>query len=512
MEWIADPTLWVGFVTLVVLEVVLGVDNLLFLAILSDKLPPKQRDRARLIGLSLAMLMRLALLASISWVMSLSRPLFALGWFEPSWRDLILIGGGLFLLIKATTEIHERIAVPAHGHGAVAARAAFWPVVAQIVVLDAVFSLDSVITAIGMVDELYVMMAAVIVAVLVMLVASRPLTEFINARPSLVVLALGFLLMIGLVLVVDGFGIHVPKGYVYAAIGFSLLIEVLNQLGERNRRRRAAGLSPRQRVADTVLRLLGGVPLPVPAYAAADAGRAVDGFAPEERRMVQGVLGLAQRRVTAIMTPRRDVVWLERALGRDEMLRALRESPHSELPVARGSVDEIVGVVRKQDFLGAALGAEPLDLARVLRQPVSVPASASVLDALKIFQRAPVELLLVVDEYGTFRGVLTRTDLLEAIAGDLPDAHGDPAQPQALADGALLLDGAMPADALQEQLGLERLPPGEYGTAAGLVLALAGHIPGKGEKLEWGGWSFEVHALQDNRIRRLIARRAERSS
>ena len=228
--------------------------------------------------------------------------------------------------------------------------------------------------------------------------------------------------------------------------------------------------------------------------------------------MVQGVLGLAQRRVTAIMTPRRDVVWLERALGRDEMLRALRESPHSELPVARGSVDEIVGVVRKQDFLGAALGAEPLDLARVLRQPVSVPASASVLDALKIFQRAPVELLLVVDEYGTFRGVLTRTDLLEAIAGDLPDAHGDPAQPQALADGALLLDGAMPADALQEQLGLERLPPGEYGTAAGLVLALAGRIPDKGEQLEWGGWSFEVHALQDNRIRRLIARRAKRSS
>jgi CBS domain containing-hemolysin-like protein len=269
------------------------------------------------------------------------------------------------------------------------------------------------------------MMAAVVAAVIVMLAASKPLTAFIGARPSLIILALGFLLMIGLVLVVDGFGIHVPKGYVYAAIGFSVLIEILNQLGERSRRRRAAGLSPRQRVADAILRLLGGVPLQSPALAGAAGGTVEpEAFAPEEKHMVRGVLGLAERPVTAIMTPRREVAWLDRAAGRDELLRAVRESPYRELPAARGSVDRVEGVVRKEDILHACLGGEPPDLARVMRPPVTVPAAASVLDALRIFKGAPVELALVVDAAGAVAGVVTRTDLLEAIAGDLPDAHG----------------------------------------------------------------------------------------
>ncbi|MET1082153.1 MAG: TerC family protein, partial [Burkholderiales bacterium] len=234
MEWIADPTVWVGLATLVALEIVLGVDNLIFIAILSDKLPPGQRDRARIIGLSLALVMRLALLGSITWVMSLTTPLFSFRGLEASWRDLILIAGGLFLLIKATTEIHDRLEQKPHTSAA-GSPAGFWPIVAQIVVLDAVFSLDSIITAVGMVDELYVMMAAVVIAVLTMLFASKPLTEFITKRPSLIILCLGFLLMVGLVLVLDGFGLHVPKGYLYAAIGFSLMIEILNQFASRRR-------------------------------------------------------------------------------------------------------------------------------------------------------------------------------------------------------------------------------------------------------------------------------------
>src|SRR5688572_433156 len=493
MEWVTDPTVWVGFATLVVLEIVLGIDNLIFIAILADRLPPQARDRARVVGLSLALIMRLGLLASISWVMSLTAPVLTVFGQGLSWRDFILIGGGLFLLVKATTEIHDRLEPQTRGPASAAVHAAFWPIVAQIVVLDAVFSLDSVITAIGMVDELYVMMTAVVIAVLVMLVASKPLTAFIGARPSLIILALGFLLMIGLVLVIDGFGIHVPKGYVYAAIGFSLLIEVLNQLGERSRRSRIAGLSPRQRVADAVLRLLGGVPLQAPALAGAAGGSfPPEVFAPEEKRMVRGVLGLAQRPVTAIMTPRREVAWLDRQAGKDELLRAVRESPYREFPAGRGSVDEIEGVVRKEDILQACLGGEPPDIGRVMRAPVAVPASASVLDALKIFKGAPVELALVVDEYGALSGVVTRTDLLEAIAGDLPDAHGEAPGARPLGGGALLVDGAMPVDALQERLGLERLPEGEFHTAAGLALALFGRIPARGEKLEWGGWTFEV--------------------
>jgi predicted tellurium resistance membrane protein TerC len=412
MEWIADPTVWVGLATLVALEVVLGIDNLIFIAILADKLPQKERDRARIIGLSLALVMRLALLASISWVMSLTTPVFSLWRLEFSWRDLILIVGGLFLLVKVTTEIHTRIE-PQPGARPTATQGAFWAIVAQIVVLDAVFSLDSIITAIGMVDELYVMMAAVVIAVAMMLFASKPLTAFISARPSLIILCLGFLLMVGLVLVVDGFGMHVPKGYLYAAIGFSALIELLNQLAARGRRKGRSGIRSRQQVTDAVLRLLGGVPLP--AYAMPEG----QVFGSAEREMVGGVLTLRDRRVSSVMTPRDQVVSLD--LADKDVLAKVRASPHRELPVARGSLERMEGVVRKEDVLALCVDGKPIEAGGVLRQVPSVRADASVLDALNEFKRHTAELALVVDDRGRFQGLVTRTDLLEAIAGEFPD-------------------------------------------------------------------------------------------
>lgn len=412
MEWIADPTVWVGLATLVALEIVLGVDNLIFIAILADKLPPGQRDRARVLGLSFALLMRLGLLASISWMMSLRAALFGVWRFEFSWRDLILIGGGLFLLVKATTEIHDRLEPRPRGKPG-AGQAGFWAIVAQIVALDAVFSIDSIVTAVGMVEELYVMMAAVVIAILAMLVASKPLTAFITARPSLIILCLGFLLMVGLVLVVDGFGLHLPKGYLYAAIGFSLMIEILNQLAARGARKSAKRLSGRQQVADAVLRLLGGVPLT--AYAV--AGGPV--FGPAERQMVGGVLSLHERPVSAVMTARRDVAWLD--MNDPDVLASLRANPHREFPVGRGSIDKVEGVVRKEDVLALCVDGRPIDLAGVLRPAPSMRAHASVLDALNQFKRHTAELAIVLDPQGRFVGLVTRTDLLEAIAGEFPD-------------------------------------------------------------------------------------------
>jgi len=436
MEWITDPAIWVGLATLVVLEIVLGVDNLIFIAILADKLPVEQRDRARLIGLSLALIMRLALLASISWVISLTAPLFSLGQLQISWRDLILIAGGVFLLIKATTEIHHRIDMQPAGAAAAPVRASFGPVVMQIVVLDAVFSLDSVITAVGMVDELYVMMAAVIIAVAAMLLASKPLTRFIVARPSLVILCLGFLLMVGLVLVVDGLGVHVPKGYVYAAIGFSVLIEALNQTAARNRRKYAASLPPRQRVTDAVLRLLGGVPLPstvegtprntdqLNALSPDASNQHV--FTPVETRMVSDVMHLASRPVAAIMTPRPAVDWLDVQETVDSILPRVQASPHREFPVGRGGIDQVLGLVRKEDILSACLAGKALVLEDLLRPPVVIAATSSVLSGLDLLRHTTDEMMIVVDEYGSFQGVVTRTDVLEAIAGEMPDRGEGP--------------------------------------------------------------------------------------
>lgn len=236
MEWLADPSIWMGLATLVVLEIVLGIDNLVFIAILADKLPPHQRDRARVIGLALALLMRLVLLAALAWIMKLTEPLLTLFDHSFSGRDLILLGGGLFLLFKGTMELHERLEGREHHEDGKKVYASFAMVVAQIVVLDAVFSLDSVITAVGIADHIPVMVAAILLSVLVMLLAANPLGRFIDANPTVKMLALAFILMIGAVLILDGLDVHVPKPYIYAAMGFSVLVEWLNLLMRRRAR------------------------------------------------------------------------------------------------------------------------------------------------------------------------------------------------------------------------------------------------------------------------------------
>jgi predicted tellurium resistance membrane protein TerC len=250
----SEPAVWAALATLVVMEVVLGIDNLIFISILSNKLPEAQRQKARRLGIFLALFMRLALLSTIAWLVGLTAPVFDLGIqgapgahgeaaFETefSWRDLILIAGGLFLVWKATKEIHHNADPHPNDDLFDTAKAAigFSAVIGQILLLDLVFSIDSILTAVGMTEHLPVMVIAVVAAVLVMLLAADPLAEFINRNPTVVMLALGFLLMIGAVLIADGFGVHVPKGYIYTAMAFSAGVEGLN-IWSRRRRERAA--------------------------------------------------------------------------------------------------------------------------------------------------------------------------------------------------------------------------------------------------------------------------------
>ncbi len=242
---LADPKIWASFFTLAVLEIVLGIDNLVFLALLAGRLPEHQQARARRLGLALALLMRLALLGSISWLVHLTDPVVALFGQAFSWRDIVLIAGGGFLLYKGTREIHLRVEGEDES-GSARPAAGFASTVVQIMLFDIVFSLDSVITAVGIADELWVMVAAIVVAMALMLAASGPLAAFIDRNASIKMLALSFLLLIGMMLVADGFGVHVPRGYVYAAMGFSGTVEALNLMAARRRKPRAvAGLEKR---------------------------------------------------------------------------------------------------------------------------------------------------------------------------------------------------------------------------------------------------------------------------
>ncbi|MGI8836815.1 MAG: TerC family protein [Pyrinomonadaceae bacterium] len=227
MDWLADPQAWIAFVTLLGLEIVLGIDNVVFISILAGKLPAAQQPKARYIGLGLAMLMRIALLFSISWVIRLTAPLFTIFGHEISGRDLILIVGGLFLLGKATREIHQKLEGE-KGHSSARVKPSFSSVIIQVMLLDIVFSLDSVITAVGMVDDISIMISAVVIAVGFMMLFAAPISNFVERHPTFKMLALSFLLLIGFTLIAEGWDRHIPKGYIYVAMAFSVFVEALN--------------------------------------------------------------------------------------------------------------------------------------------------------------------------------------------------------------------------------------------------------------------------------------------
>jgi predicted tellurium resistance membrane protein TerC len=241
MEWLADPNAWIALATLTALEIVLGIDNIIFISILVGRLPEHRRNLARRLGLGLAMVLRIALLLSLAWIMTLTAPLFTAIGHEISGRDLILLGGGLFLLWKSVHEIHNALEGEAEEAGHGAAAATFGGVLAQIAIIDIVFSLDSVITAVGMADDVPVMVIAIVLAVAVMMLAARPIGEFVDRHPTIKMLALSFLILVGFALVGEGLDFHVPKGYIYFAMAFSVLVELLNiRMRARAVRRRVA--------------------------------------------------------------------------------------------------------------------------------------------------------------------------------------------------------------------------------------------------------------------------------
>lgn len=515
MEWLLDLNTWVGLLTLVVLEIILGIDNLIFIAILADKLPPAQRDKARVIGLSLALLMRLALLSGLSLLFALTHPWFWIGSWSFSGRDTILILGGFFLILKATMELHGRLEGGTHdGSGMSVAHAGFGVIVTQIVVLDAVFSLDAVITAIGMVERLEVMMAAVSIAMLVMLIASKPLTQFVTARPTVVILCLGFLLMIGFALVAEGFGYKVPKGYLYAAIAFSITIETLNQVARRNLRKLEARRPMRERTAEGILRMLGKSPAVTHVADTQDASTPPDvqqPFGVEERNMVSGILHLAERNIHSIMTPRADISWINIDLDAQSIQALINENPHGFFPVCRDNLDNIVGVGRAKDMIADLLQHGKINELN-LRAPILVHETIRILDLMETLKAARGQLVLVLDEFGAIEGLVTPMDVFEAIAGDFPD-EDETADIITDGDNRWIVDGATDLLHLEQTLETEGLirDMDEFSTLAGFLLQLFDRLPQAGDHVslthKQSELRFQILELDGRRIAKVLIER-----
>ena len=486
-SWVGSAGGWAGLFSLVTMEVVLGVDNLVFISILADRAPPEMRDKARVSGLMLALILRIALLLTMSSLIRLTRPL--LGAF--SGRDIIFMIGGLFLLYKATSELHERLeAGPVKVTGA-RAYAGFWSVVIQITLLDAVFSLDSVITA-------------VFIAIGVMLLASRPLAASVSSHPTVVVLCLSFLLMIGFSLVADGLGMHVPKEYLYAAIGFSVLIEIFNQIAA-SKQLKAQSMRPlRARTTELILRLMGeqghllindgsGRGTAMPPEAASIAG--------EKSSMISGVLSLSERSLRSLMTPRNEIRWINLENKTEKIIKYIQAEPHSLYPLCQGRLDELVGVARGADILNVLHAGGDLAAMAELRAPTVAPESVDAIRLIKLMRQAGGSMVMVVDEFGSVSGLITPVDIFEIIAGEFRDEDEKP-QISPQNDGSLLVRGQTDLHFLEQNLNLEGLMPqeGDYGSVAGLLLDKFEHLPEQGETLDYLGLRFVVEKVSTRRI------------
>ncbi|UUS59717.1 MULTISPECIES: transporter associated domain-containing protein [unclassified Acinetobacter] len=498
MEFLLDPGIWVGLLTLIILEIVLGIDNLVFIAILAEKLPPEQRDKARVLGLSLALFMRLGLLFAISWLVTLTKPLITVFDWTFSGRDLILLFGGLFLVYKAVTELHEKLeGKPEVQVTTKVAYASFTAVVAQIVVLDAVFSLDSVITAIGMVDNIFVMMAAMIVAMAVMLLASKPLTVFVNRHPTVVILCLSFLLLIGISLIAEGFGFHIPKGYIYSGIGVAIVIEAFNQFSQRNAQKHEAKIPLRHRTADSILKLMGG------RLEADQVGnQAQETFADEERYMIGGVLTLAERSVASIMTPRNQISWVDLNDTPEQIREQVLSVPHSLFPVCRGSLDKVISIVRAKELIDVLDSEDDLKALIKRHRPIFIFQKMKVIDAINTLRTSKGSLVLVTDEFGAVQGLISPLDVFEAIAGEFPDA--DEQLDLIKIDDAYWKASGM-LDLYQLELELEMLDLIEeddgYISVSGLILDQTHGNVEVGTVVDFKGIQFKVTAMDENRIK-----------
>ncbi|MBU3826753.1 MAG: CBS domain-containing protein [Candidatus Anaerobiospirillum merdipullorum] len=510
MAWVSDPTAWLGLLTLVVIEIVLGIDNLVFIAILSAKLPTKRlRDKARYTGLGGALLIRLVLLTFISYIVTFTTPLFHIGSFAVSGRDLVMMVGGLFLLYKATHELHAKLeGFDEELSVSKAAGSAFWLVVLQIMVLDAVFSLDAIITAVGMIDHVFIMMFAVIIAMGIMTLASRAITEFVSHHPTLVILCLGFLLLIGFSLIMEALHFHVPKGYLYAAIGFSILIEIFNQVARKNTLKLGSGVNAmqsREVAANLVLRLLGSNQTQVQTFKEAivsKTGSHVFDF--EEKEMVSRVLQLSSMPIKAVMTARTDVEMLDIAQSVADITADVRKLLRSRVVVYKnGQKDQPLGYVRRVDMLSRLLDTKNNttigDLSNLIYEPLYLPETISILKALEEFRKKKAALGFVIDEFGNFEGVISLHDIMEEIAGELPERTEVPELVR-VSPGVYRIAGDAILKDVSRLTGFKVPPSDNYHTLAGFILDYLQRMPLQGEVISFAKWTLTIVKVSETSV------------
>lgn len=512
--WLMDPSAWVGLGVLVLLELALGIDNLLFISLLAGRLPHNRRKKAFRMGMGLALLQRFVLLSVMAWLVGLREPLFTLLGKDFAVRDIILVAGGVFLLFKGSQELHEKLEENGGNRTENAeGGAGFWTVVVQIVALDAFFSFDSVLTAVGMASDVTMMMAAVAVAMAIMLRAAAFLSVFVERYPSIIVMCLGFMMMVGGSLILDGLGVPIPRGYLYAAVLFSLFVESFRQLMVRRRRSQSVRKGSRRALVEAVSRLLslgelnsGEAQLEMAALAA-DAGEA--GFcARKERELVARILSFGGLSVRTLMTPWRNADKIAASASWEEVKNLAERSSQTCIPVYDESSEDILGAVFLQDMLKQQKSGSAVCAADLARPVPVVLEQTRVTDMWGLLADASEPLAVVLDEYGRPAGILTAEHVVRCLAGGAEKR----VKKEAPSGEEFVLSGSMPLPEAMAALQLETSEVFRSETLAGMVLEILGRIPHEGESFSWGGWGWKILGMDGLRIASLGLQRDEASA
>ena len=491
-----DPTLWAGLLILIAIEIVLGMDNLALSNVLADKLPESSRGLARAFGMCIALAVRVGLLWLIWRLLAFDAPVFSAGGFIFSMRSTVLLGSGIFLVIKATRGLHDRLESGLPAEDTPSDKAGFWYITAQIAALDAIFSMDAVVAALGLMDSLGLMITAVLVATPAAILLKKRLPDLLSRHPTIQILCLDYLMLIGLVLVADAAGFHIPKGYIYAIIGFSMLVEGIRQMLDRRRDLRLGRRSLRLRTAGAVLRFLGSS---TTFYKQSAPG--ADLSAPA-RDMLYGVLTIGERHIRSIMTPRPEITWVDIEDTPAEIRDTVRQSPHSVYPVRRSSTDEVLGVVYGKDIMAVLPEAGEFNLNGIIQPPVFVQESVSILRLMEVLRATRAKMVLITEEYGSVVGLVTPLDILEVIAGDFPEVDENP---DFIPDGenAWKVDGGTDLHRLEMLLDADLRQDeasGGYVTLGGYLMDNLGRLPQPGDRLERGNLCFEVLEASDRKV------------
>ncbi|WP_243010439.1 TerC family protein [Candidatus Riesia pediculicola] len=512
--YLYDPILWIGLLNLIIIEIILGVDNLIFITILSEKLFEK-RNQAITIGLISALLIRISLLFSLNYLISLKERNIVLFGFLFSIKDILILFGGLFLIFKSTIELHERLEGKdlqkknqKYDEGKTAK---YWYTVIQIIMLDTIFSVDSIITAIGIIDHIKIVIIAITISTLLMIIASKQLTKLVHNHPTIVILCLSFLLMIGFSLFLEGFGYSIPKGYLYFSVSFSILIEILNHFAILNRRKiLKSKKSIRERTAEAILRILEGkhdsIELDKETLDLTHDTKNI--FDHQEKQMVVRLLGFSQRSVNSVMTSRHDIKYVSIDQSKEEIVEIIEKYHPNHLIVIDKSVsNEPIGIVYISDILEQQLKKKSFDLNKLITQPIIFPENLSLFQAIKQFQQAKTHFAFVADEFGSVEGIITLIDIIETFSGNLSidqeekDSRYDI---QRLKNSRWLVNGSIPLEDLILHIPITLDENREYETIAGLLMEKLQRVPSVGERVLIERWIFEPIEVNSRRIKKIL--------